>query len=600
MTIAPATMPEGAEPAIASFLRKRDDVVSTLRALGEVAGALGTLTLRDRLSEKLVRKLEDDRFHLVVVGEFNHGKTTFVNALLGQRALPVGVTPTTAVIHHIRWAEHPEAFVVSSAGARREIPFDDAKHFAAGGDAAADEVDYLEIGYPASLLKERIVLVDTPGVNDLSLQRADITYSYIPRADAVLFLLDAGQILKESERVFLSERLLKASRDKIVFVITKWDLLSPSERREALAYAKGHLSALVKDAVVFPVSAEMALGGAVLDSGIQELCTYLIRFLAGERGRILLDNSLGEGLAVAALLSKGVDARRRAILMNNEEIDRRMAALEQDLASRTGTIEERRLQIREDVSAIKTGARKDLERFVDDVCRQLPHVIDSAKADELKEFLPAFLQDSFKHWAEAETREIASQLEQLGEKTAAFLRDDARDGARGVAEALGRDARRLDVEVDTIRYDVGVVALVFGGMALMAVNLMAGGLLATVGPAIFAMFARGKIHEEFKKRAKELAPDVMRDAASKVAPKLDALIDDVAQKLDAWVVSAGEELHREMLEVLRATREAREGGLQDEARAKALVEQQALSLVKDTERLEGLRAALWSQPEAAA
>jgi hypothetical protein len=50
------------------------------------------------------------------------------------------------------------------------------------------------------------LLVDTPGVNDLSLQRADITYSYIPRADAVLFLLDAGQILKESERVFLERQ----------------------------------------------------------------------------------------------------------------------------------------------------------------------------------------------------------------------------------------------------------------------------------------------------------------------------------------------------------------------------------------------------------
>ena len=98
-------------------------------------------------------------------------------------------------------------------------------------------------------------------MNDLSLQRADITYSYIPRADAVLFLLDAGQILKESERVFLNDKLLKASRDKIVFVITKWDLLSPEEQREALAYAKNHLSTLVKEPVVFPVSAETALGG---------------------------------------------------------------------------------------------------------------------------------------------------------------------------------------------------------------------------------------------------------------------------------------------------------------------------------------------------
>src|SRR5271169_5660752 len=115
---------------------------------------------------------------------------------------------------------------------------------------------------------------------------------------------------------------------------------------------------------------------------------------------------------------------------------------------------------------------------------------------------------------------------------------------------LGSDARRLDVQVDTIRYDVGVVALMFGGVALMAINVMAGGLLAIAGPAIFAMFARGKIHEQLRARAKELAPVVMRDAAKQVAPKLDALIEDFAGKLDAWIVEAGEELHREILEVL--------------------------------------------------
>jgi hypothetical protein len=146
------------------------------------------------------------------------------------------------------------------------------------------------------------------------------------------------------------------------------------------------------------------------------------------------------------------------------------------------------------------------------------------------------------------------RLEQLAEKTIALVREDAHDSAKRVAAVLGSDARRLDVRVDTHRYDVGVVALMFGGVALMAVNLMAGGVLAIAGPAIFAMFARGKIHEEFKKRAKELAPDVMRETAKKVAPKLDAMIEEFAQKLDAWVVNAGEELHREVLEVLQATK----------------------------------------------
>ena len=71
-----------------------------------------------------MKKLEEDRFHLVVVGEFNHGKTTFVNALLGEHALAVGVTPTTAAIHHIKYAETPEATVVYTSGKRESIPFE--------------------------------------------------------------------------------------------------------------------------------------------------------------------------------------------------------------------------------------------------------------------------------------------------------------------------------------------------------------------------------------------------------------------------------------------------------------------------------------------
>jgi GTPase SAR1 family protein len=596
-TSAPAT-PTGsvdaAPPAFDAFFERRDEVVRALRGLGDVASSLGTKSLRERVDRELVHKLEQDRFHLVVVGEFNHGKTTFVNALLGEGALPVGVTPTTATIHHIRWAEKPEATVVAASGERRSIPFEDARRFAVGGGASSEEVDYLEIGYPAELLKERIVLVDTPGVNDLSLQRADITYSYIPRADAVLFLLDAGQILKESERVFLNDKLLKASRDKIVFVITKWDLLSEGEQREALAYAKNHLAGMVKDPVVFPVSAETALAGRRDGSGLPELVAHLTRFLAEERGRILLDNALGAGLGVADLLSKGIDARRRSIQMKTEEIDRRLAALEKDLAGQAGTIEQRRMQIREDVSGIKAAARKDLDRFVDEVIRQLPNVIESAKPGELKKYLPAFLEDAYKQWAEEETKEIAMQLEQLAEKTVALVREDAHDSAKRVAALMGTDSKRLDVQIDTIRYDVGVVAIMFGGVALMAVNVMAGGLLAIAGPAIFAMFARGKIHEEFKKRANELAPEVMRETAKKVAPKLDAMIEEFAQRLEAWVVSAGQELHREIVEVLRATKDARDAGEGDETKVSASVEGQVAALTKVKERIEKLRGELWA------
>ncbi|MGH7282543.1 MAG: dynamin family protein, partial [Polyangiaceae bacterium] len=358
--------PESAH-ALDAFREKKQGVTVSLQELADFADKIGAKSLRERIARDLVHKLEEDRFHLVVVGEFNHGKSTFVNALLGKQVLPVGVTPTTATIHHLKYSEQPEATVVYASGKREPVKFEDVKRFVVGGDKGSDSIDFVEVGYPAPLLEERILLVDTPGVNDLSLQRADITYSYIPRADAVLFLLDAGQILKESERVFLNDKLLKASRDKIIFIVTKWDILSPEERKEAYAYAKDQLGKLVQDPVLFAISAETALSGKRAESGLVELVAHLTKFLAEERGRIMLDNALGEGLAVASLLQKGLDARSRAVAMKGEELERRIQALTTDLEGQATTIEERRSKIREEVQGIKVGANKDLDRFIDEL-----------------------------------------------------------------------------------------------------------------------------------------------------------------------------------------------------------------------------------------
>src|SRR5262249_18433685 len=109
------------------FRERKLDVTVALQELGEIASGLGAKSLKERLDRELVRKLEEDRFHLVVVGEFNHGKSTFVNALLGEAVLPVGVTPTTAAIHHLKYSERPEATVVYQSGKRDAIAFEDTR-----------------------------------------------------------------------------------------------------------------------------------------------------------------------------------------------------------------------------------------------------------------------------------------------------------------------------------------------------------------------------------------------------------------------------------------------------------------------------------------
>ena len=98
-----------------AFRDKSRDLASALDTLGKLAAEVGAKSLSERVARDLVRKLREDRFHLVVVGEFNHGKTSFVNALLGRQALPTGVTPTTATIHHIRYSEEPKATIVRAS-----------------------------------------------------------------------------------------------------------------------------------------------------------------------------------------------------------------------------------------------------------------------------------------------------------------------------------------------------------------------------------------------------------------------------------------------------------------------------------------------------
>lgn len=587
-------LPKG---ALEGFRERKLDVGLAVQDLADVAQALGAATIHERVSTRLVKKLAEDRFHLVVVGEFNHGKTTFVNALLGAPALPTGVTPTTATIHHLNWGETPSAKIVHPNGESTPIDFEAVRSFMVGGEGKVSEVDRLEVSYPAPLLKERIVLVDTPGVNDLSLQRADITYSYIPQSDAVLFLLDAGQILKESERAFIQDKILGQARDKIVFVVTKWDLLSPSEQEEALAYTKTNLAnfaRLPSEPVVFPVSAQRALAGDVAASGMPPLLDWLTRFLAEQRGRILLDNALGEALTTSDTLAKGVDAKRRALAMDEAELARRIGFIEADLAGHGVTLEQRRAKVREEIATVKAWARRDLDRFVDDATRVALQQLEGAEPAEVKTHYQGYLEALFRGWAEAETKEIGAALEGIAERTIALVREDAQDTAKRVSEQLGTQLPSLKVEVDSMAFDVGVLAMVTIGIA----TLLSGGWLPIVllaGAPVLGWFARERIKSEYKRIAKDRTPEVLREVAAKVGPKVDEMIDAFAQKLDAWVVSAGEELHREMLEVLKAAKEARSHGVERSASARAETEVQAAKLVKTKARLAQLRAGLWGE-----
>ena len=170
-------------------------------------------------------------FLLVLVGEFNSGKSALINALLGETVMPEGVTPTTSAIHVLRYGESPNEMI------------------------GADSI--IEHTYPSPFLED-VSLVDTPGTNAIIREHEALSQEFVPRADLVLFVTSADRPFTESERQFMLE--IRDWGKKIVVVLNKIDLLqSPEDLAKVIDFIRANAHRLLGlEPEIFPVSAREA------------------------------------------------------------------------------------------------------------------------------------------------------------------------------------------------------------------------------------------------------------------------------------------------------------------------------------------------------
>ena len=185
------------------------------------------------ISRRALSDLEE-LFLLVIVGEFNSGKSAFVNALLGAEVSREGVTPTTDRITLLRYADEPEE---------------------------RDRRDgVLERGHPNEFLRE-VAIVDTPGTNAIIRHHEELSRGFVPRSDLVIFVTSADRPLTESERGYLE--LVRDWGKKILLVVNKADLLGEEAKVEQVRrfVEEGLRSALGLSPPIFFVSSLLARRG---------------------------------------------------------------------------------------------------------------------------------------------------------------------------------------------------------------------------------------------------------------------------------------------------------------------------------------------------
>ena len=454
----------------------------------------------------------EELFLMVVVGEFNAGKSAVINALLGDDYLPEGVVPTTSELVLIRHSDAVEQPGADRGMAVRRLP-----------------VPWLQ----------EVNLVDTPGTNAVIRQHQELTEHFVPRSDLVLFVTSADRPFSESERAFLQQ--IRDWGKKVVIVINKIELLTTeAEQRQVLEFVRQNAHELLGVApAIFAVSARLALeakirGESEEERGAREPLTphrragnettsdskipfppslpnpqsslwqrsqfgaleqYILDFLdAGERVRLQLSNPIGIAAALIANYQE-VISQRQALLKGDfralDVIDQQLAAYQTDMrrdfryqsdrvdnvlyemAERGDRFFDEKLRIIRIVELVNSERlRGEFERRV---------LADSSRAVEhhVNELIDWLIERDYRQWQAVmefiERRSLQHTDQMIGQVRGDFdfnrqnLLKSIGRSAQEVVDSYDREAEALKLAQDVQRAIIQTAAVEAGAIGLGAI-----------------------------------------------------------------------------------------------------------------------------------
>ena len=569
------------------LLDEADGLATTARALGleDLAVAM-TQAARSRLEDAVVR--------VAVVGEIKHGKSSLINALVGEAVVPVGVTPTTGAAVVVR-TRGPSGPVLVGASGERE-PLDEARFEAlARGKESAD--GRVEVGTDVARIDlPDVEILDTPGINDLDRVKTAVSRGQLPTADVLVVVLDATQLLNRTELGFLREAIsavggLGTSGARLLMAVNRIDLVPADQHELLVSYLAKALPDLdvrsdlfltnARGALRDPESDEPGVQGVVaLRKRLQDIASTRPTMMPARVRAILLRNArlLTHHAAIAA---RALSLDEEALTAEIEQVRRALTGRERDLEVVTALLGKGRERILREARTRSQHFREELELTS-------MAIVQVSTLKILSSHLPGSIHDACVAFVRRESDVLRTELDDLTRK--ALHTHDARARQRLARATLRLGVRGPTVFIDppSLALEASAVAVGLAGTAIMYFGNLVAGMVMTVAGPLATVAIREQSVRKARERAQAVLPGAIEQAALAIDESIERVVDEHVAAVHDHIELAENAIGEQLVAVLKRALGQLEGD--DEARTRARARLAGLSADLQTRirRLEAL------------
>ncbi len=365
-----------------------------------------------------INRIKEEQLYLVVLGQFKRGKSTLINALIGEDILPSAVLPLTSIVTLIKYGVEKNIKVTFEDDNSLFIPNSELYGFIteSGNPSNEKKVRLVEIFYPSEFLQDGIVLIDTPGIGSMFLHNTKSTESFIPKIDAALFVLSVDPPITETEFKFYEE--IRNYTDKFILVMNKIDLIKQTDLKEIYSYTeniflKSNHNVKVN---IFSVSAKNALEAKLehdsskfILSGFKELENGIKSSIKSEK-HLILQNNLQKKLdRFASRLSFSLELEMNAlktpvnvfedkIKKFNYEMDKILLEKKSELYKFNGKVNDLIAWLDDEIRDFNKAQSKSIYNSVAGYIMSLHNPAKPALLNLAKEYFASKLSSDFEAW----------------------------------------------------------------------------------------------------------------------------------------------------------------------------------------------------------